>query len=156
LWYHFYWYAHVFGTLHDGVEVEVGYVQSSISGGVSGYSTIDVAFDSGHVYCRCTGWASIVMVMVCYREANTVHFLFEWFECCYDTYVADGSTLWDVVESNCLDGLCAFGSEAVEFVAPTVFPVLSFWPLEEVTIFEGGASERIGNGMGVVCCGRGR
>ena len=102
--------AHEFGSCHDGVQVEVGYIHGGISSVWCGYGAIDVAFYGRHINGGSTGCSFEVMVVVSNSESNAVHFGFERFESCNDTDIADCSAFWNVIESYGLDGVGAVGT----------------------------------------------
>lgn len=89
-----------------------------------------MAFDGGHIDGWCTGSSIIIVVVVCDGEADSVHFRFEWLECCHDSDITNGASFGDVVERNGFDGFGTVGSEAAEFVAPTFFPQYLIWTFD--------------------------
>ena len=96
----------------------------------------------------CAGGASIVVIVVGDGEAYAVHFSFEWFERGNDADVADCAALGDVVECDGCYCLCSFGSESVEFVAPSLLPVLLARSFNEVVVFQGIAGDWVDDGVG--------
>ena len=116
--------THVFGSCHEGVEVEVGDVKCGITCFCGGDGAIEVTFDGWHVDGWCAGGASVIVIVVGDGETNAVHFSLKWFERGDDADVADCAAFWNVVEGDGCYCLRSFGSEPVKFVAPSLLPVL--------------------------------
>lgn len=92
---------------------------------------------------------SVGVGWVCDGESDAMHFLFERFESGDDAYVTDSAAFWYVMEGNSLDSFGTIWSEAFEFVAPTLLPVVSVGALEEVSILKCGAGDWVGDRVGV-------
>ena len=110
---------------------------------------VEVAFDGWHVDSWCACFAGVVVLTVCDGESDAMHFLFERFESGDDAYVTDSAAFWYVMEGNSLDSFGTIWSEAFEFVAPTLLPVVSVGALEEVSILKCGAGDWVGDRVGV-------